>query len=70
MARGYWIAHVDVSDAEGYKAYQAANAEAFRKYGGQFLVRAGASEIPEGKLRSRHVVIQFICGRPPHARFF
>ena len=59
MARGYWIAHVDVSDAEGYKAYQAANAEAFRQYGRQFLVRAGASENPEGHLRSRHVVIQF-----------
>jgi uncharacterized protein (DUF1330 family) len=59
MAKGYWIAHVDVSDAEGYKAYQAANADAFRKYGGQFLVRAGAAEHPEGRLRSRHVVIQF-----------
>jgi|SRR5476651_1930763 uncharacterized protein (DUF1330 family) len=59
MAKGYWIAHVDVSDAEGYKSYQAANAEAFRKYGGRFLVRAGASEQPEGKLRSRHVIIEF-----------
>ena len=27
MARGYWIAHVDVADLEGYKAYMAANAE-------------------------------------------
>ena len=59
MAKGYWIGHVDISDADGYKAYQAANAVAFRKYGGRFLVRAGASEQPEGKLRSRHVVIEF-----------
>jgi uncharacterized protein (DUF1330 family) len=59
MAKGYWIAHVDVNDAEGYKSYQAANAVAFRKYGGRFLVRAGASENLEGKLRSRHVIIEF-----------
>jgi uncharacterized protein (DUF1330 family) len=62
MAKGYWIAHVDVSDAEGYKSYQAANAVAFRKYGGRFLVRAGASENLEGKLRSRlETVAQAIC---------
>ncbi len=30
MAKGYWIAHVDVTDPEGYKDYQAANAVAFR----------------------------------------
>ena len=59
MAKGYWIAHVDVTDAEGYKAYQAANAVAFAKYHGRFLVRAGASETPEGQLRSRHVIIEF-----------
>jgi len=59
MAKGYWIAHVDVSDPEGWKDYQAANAAAFRKYGGRFLVRGGASELPEGKIRSRHVVLEF-----------
>ncbi len=59
MARGYWIAHVDVSDPEAYKAYVAANAEAFAKYGGRFIVRGGDSEPMEGSLRSRHVVIEF-----------
>lgn len=59
MTKGYWIAHVDVSDPEGYKEYQVANAVAFRKYGGRFLARAGTSELPEGKLRSRHVIIEF-----------
>ena len=59
MAKGYWIAHVDVSDPEGYKEYQAANAVAFRKFGARFLVRGGVSEMPEGKLRSRHVIIEF-----------
>ena len=49
MAKGYWIALVDVSDPEGYKAYIAGNATAFRKFGGRFLVRGGKSERPEGK---------------------
>ncbi len=59
MAKGYWIAHVDVADAEAYKAYQSANAVAFAKYGARFLVRAARSELKEGALRSRHVVIEF-----------
>ncbi|MEJ8849769.1 DUF1330 domain-containing protein [Variovorax rhizosphaerae] len=59
MPKGYWIARVDVSDPEQYKAYIAANAEPFRKYGAHFLVRAGAFENPEGISRSRNVVIEF-----------
>jgi uncharacterized protein (DUF1330 family) len=59
MAKGYWIAHVDVTDPEAYKAYVAANAVAFAKYGGRFLVRAGAFVAAEGNLRARHVVIEF-----------
>ncbi len=59
MAKGYWIAHVDVADPEAYKAYFAANAKPFAKYGGRFLMRAGRSTLKEGALRSRHVVIEF-----------
>ena len=59
MAKGYWIAHVDVNDPEAYKTYIAANAIPFAKYGGRFLVRAGRFEIKEGRLRARHVVIEF-----------
>jgi uncharacterized protein (DUF1330 family) len=57
--KGYWIAHVDITDPEGYKPYQAANAVAFGKFGGCFLVRGGRCEIVEGKVRSRSVVIEF-----------
>ena len=59
MPKGYWIAHVDVTNPDGYKAYVAANAEPFRKYGARFLVRGGKSEIMEGNSRARHVVIEF-----------
>ena len=59
MAKGYWIAHVDVADPESYKSYVAANAAAFAKYGARFLVRAGRYEVAEGKTRARQVVIEF-----------
>jgi len=59
MAKGYWVARVDVADPEQYKAYVAANAEPFRKYQARFLVRAGRFESPEGSSRSRNVVIEF-----------
>ena len=59
MAKGYWVALADVSDPEGYKAYVAENAKAFRKYGARFLTRGGKTETPEGATRSRVVVIEF-----------
>jgi uncharacterized protein (DUF1330 family) len=59
MPKGYWMASVDIADAEGYKAYVAANAEPFRKYGAKFLVRAGRYENPEGKTRTRQVILEF-----------
>jgi uncharacterized protein (DUF1330 family) len=59
MAKGYWIARVDVSDPQQYQAYVAANAEPFRQYGARFLVRAGPFEAVEGESRSRNVVIEF-----------
>ena len=59
MAKGYWIAHADVSDVKAYKDYQVANAEPFRRYGARFLVRGGAADLAEGSLRSRHVIIEF-----------
>ena len=57
--KGYWIVHVDIHDPEGYKLYQAANAAAFGKFGGRFLIRGGRSQTMEGHLRSRAVVLEF-----------
>ena len=59
MAKGYWIAHVDVANPKAYEAYRSANAVPFAKYGARFLVRAGRGELKEGALPSRHVVIEF-----------
>ena len=59
MAKGYWIARVDVKNEDGYKPYAAANPAIFKKYGGRFVVRAGKFDVSEGTSRSRNVVIEF-----------
>lgn len=59
MSKGYWIARVDVADADKYKAYVAANAKPFHDFGAKFLVRAGRCETPEGESRSRNIVLEF-----------
>ncbi|MFG6442302.1 DUF1330 domain-containing protein [Roseateles sp. LKC17W] len=59
MPKAYWIARVDVSDAETYKRYAQRNNAVFAKFGGRFLVRAGQFENPEGSSRGRNVVIEF-----------
>lgn len=59
MAKGYWIAHVDVTNPEGYKEYVALNAKAFEKYGAKFLVRGGQFALKAGQARARHVVLEF-----------
>jgi uncharacterized protein (DUF1330 family) len=57
--KGYWIAHVDITDPEGYKAYTSAIQVPFGKLGGRFLVRGGRREVVEGKVRGRTVVLEF-----------
>jgi uncharacterized protein (DUF1330 family) len=59
MPKGYWVARVDVNDAESYKDYVASNGVAFTKFGARFLVRGGALENPVGSKRSRNVVLEF-----------
>ena len=59
MSKGYWIARIDVDDAETYKSYVAAATPAYQKYGARFLVRGGRCDAVEGPGRSRNVVIEF-----------
>ena len=59
MAKGYWIARVDVTNPEAYQGYVRANAVAFAKFGARFLVRGGPYEAVEGVARARQVVIEF-----------
>ncbi len=59
MAKGYWIAQVEVRDADGYKAYVAALPDIMRKFGGRYVTRGGQTEVVEGKSRSRVVILEF-----------
>ncbi|MGB6538421.1 MAG: DUF1330 domain-containing protein [Xanthobacteraceae bacterium] len=59
MAKGYWIARVDVSNEPGFVPYAAANPAIFKKFGGRYVVRAGKFEDMEGSSRSRNIVIEF-----------
>ncbi|MCZ7462661.1 DUF1330 domain-containing protein [Rhizobium rhizogenes] len=59
MAKGYWIARVDVHDNERYKDYVTTAKPAFERFGANFLARGGALTELEGKARGRNVVIEF-----------
>lgn len=59
MPKGYWIGHVTVHDPEMYPKYIEADALAFQKYDGKFLVRGGKYDCVEGNHRERNVVIEF-----------
>jgi uncharacterized protein (DUF1330 family) len=73
--KGYWIAHIDVTDPERYQPYQDAVPAAFSKFGGRFLIRGGRNEVMEGRARSRCVCVEFpsydlalACYRSPEYR--
>jgi uncharacterized protein (DUF1330 family) len=57
--KGYWIGHSDVTDFESYKRYMAADQPPLGRFGGRYLIRGGKQEVPEGKARSRTVVLEF-----------
>ena len=57
--KGYWIAYVDVTQPDGFAAYQVQLVPSVGKFGGRFLVRSGAREVVEGAVRSRTVVLEF-----------
>ncbi len=58
--KGFWIAHVEVTDPERYKQYVAGTVAPFKEFGAKFHARGGTSEILEGDLvGARHVIIEF-----------
>lgn len=59
MAKGYWIAEMDVTDPQAYETYRAANGAPLAEFGGKFLVRGGPQTPMEGAPRGRTVVIEF-----------
>jgi uncharacterized protein (DUF1330 family) len=60
VPKGYWTAHVEITDPDRYPAYVTGARPAFERFGARFLARGGAFAEVEGALdRSRHVLIEF-----------
>ena len=57
---GYLIGTIDIKNPEAYKEYLAKVTDIVKKFGGEYLVRAGEYTVMEGKWDySRNVVIKF-----------
>ena len=59
MPKGYWIAHVTITDPDTYAGYQQHAPAAFAKYRARFLTRGGDATTLEGDHWQRHVIIEF-----------
>jgi uncharacterized protein (DUF1330 family) len=59
MPKCYWIARVDVRDAEAYKKYVETGRPAYERNGAKFLARGGKTEVLEGNARARNVIVEF-----------
>ncbi|NRA99248.1 MAG: DUF1330 domain-containing protein [Rhodobacteraceae bacterium] len=59
MPKGYWIAHITVTDPESYPEYVARDTPIIEGMGGTFIVRGGTAELREGSTQQRHVVVEF-----------
>ncbi len=55
----YWIARVDVTDADTYAKYAKVAGQAISEFGGRFLARGGDYESMEGVARARNVIAEF-----------
>ena len=59
MPQAFWIAHVEVTDAEAYGSYAKGAGVAIAAHGGKFLARGGRYVQLEGTDRARNVVAIF-----------
>jgi uncharacterized protein (DUF1330 family) len=59
MAKGYWLARLDITNTDAYARYRELNAVAFAKYGGRFVVRGPAGKVVLGAPRQHNVVLEF-----------
>ncbi len=59
MPKGYIVGHITVNDPEAYKEYVEKDTPILLAKGGKFVIRGGRSEVMEGEVLDRHVVIEF-----------
>jgi len=59
MAKGYWLARLDIKDRDLFAEYRNRNAVPIAKFGGRFIVKGGEAETVSGPARAENVVIEF-----------
>lgn len=59
MAKGYWVVALEVNDPGQYAVYQAFVRPFLAANEGRFVIRGGKSEVVEGSVRPRIVVVEF-----------
>ncbi|MBT6272847.1 MAG: DUF1330 domain-containing protein [Chromatiales bacterium] len=60
MAKGYFIANIDITDMDSYAKYREKVPATVEQFGGTYLVRGGPLESIEGDApRARSVVLEF-----------
>ncbi|MCA1179377.1 MULTISPECIES: DUF1330 domain-containing protein [unclassified Pantoea] len=55
----YWIAHVNIDDAQQYQNYIELAPLAFKKYQAKFIARGENATSLEGEAFKKHVIIEF-----------
>jgi len=53
----YIIVEIEVADPVGYEEYKKQAADTVHKYGGQYIVRGGKTEVLEGNWKPKRIVI-------------
>ncbi|MGR3343991.1 MAG: DUF1330 domain-containing protein [Paracoccaceae bacterium] len=59
MPKGYWIAHVTVTNPDEYAEYNRLDTPVVERFCGRFIVRGGRCETPESAQKDRHVIVEF-----------
>ena len=59
MAKGYWVVHLEVTDAATYRGYQDFVRPFLAANEGRFVIRGGEQSVVEGSVRPRTVVVEF-----------
>lgn len=60
MAKGYWIAQLEITDREPYAPYPSAAAAAVKNWGGIYIVKPSERQkTPEGRVYPRQAIIAF-----------
>jgi uncharacterized protein (DUF1330 family) len=59
MAKGYWLARLDISDRDTFAEYRRRNAAPLAHHGGRFVVRGGKADTKMGPARGENVVVEF-----------